>query len=129
MTARSTAATAAFFDTNVLLHLLSADTAKADRAEELLANGGTISVQVLNELVTLARGQLRMEWDAIDGAAQRQYLAMTYMLVGRKPDAIATLRELLAVPSAVTAPLLRLDPTYRSLRGEPAFQQLVSAGR
>jgi hypothetical protein len=54
---------------------------------------------------------------------------MTYMLVGRKADAIATLRELLAVPSAVTAPLLRLDPTYRSLRGEPAFQQLVGAGR
>ena len=65
MTARSTAATGAFFDTNVLLHLLSADTAKADRAEELLASGGTISVQVLNELVTLARGRLQMDWDAI----------------------------------------------------------------
>lgn len=29
-----------FFDTNVVLHLLSADTAKADRAEELVALGG-----------------------------------------------------------------------------------------
>jgi hypothetical protein len=28
-----------FFDTNVVLYLLSADTAKADRAEELLALG------------------------------------------------------------------------------------------
>jgi len=81
------------------------------------------------QLVERAVSQFGMEWDAIDGAAQRQYLAMTYMLVGRKPDAIATLRELLAVPSAVTAPLLRLDPTYRSLRGEPAFQQLVAEGR
>ena len=37
----------AFFDTNVLLYLLSGDNTKADRAEELVAEGGTISVQVL----------------------------------------------------------------------------------
>ena len=49
-----------FFDTNVVLHLLSADTAKADRAEELLALGGTISVQVLNEFVAVASRKLRM---------------------------------------------------------------------
>ena len=52
----------AFFDTNVLLYLLSADTAKADRAEELLATGGTISVQVLNEFVAVASRKLRMSW-------------------------------------------------------------------
>lgn len=49
-----------FFDTNVLLYLLSADTAKADRAEDLLALGGTISVQVLNEFVAVASRKLRM---------------------------------------------------------------------
>ena len=49
-----------FFDTNVVLYLLSADTAKADRAEELLAIGGTISVQVLNEFVAVASRKLRM---------------------------------------------------------------------
>lgn len=38
-----------FFDTNVLLYLLSADLAKADRAEALIAEGGTTSVQVLND--------------------------------------------------------------------------------
>lgn len=51
-----------FFDTNVLLYLLSADTAKADRAEEVLALGGTISVQVLNEFAALASRKLRMSW-------------------------------------------------------------------
>jgi len=81
------------------------------------------------QLVERAVNQFGIEWDAVDGASQRQYLAMTYTLVGRRADAIATLRSLLAVPSAVTPQLLRLDPTYRSLRGEPAFQQLVSAGR
>jgi len=49
-----------FFDTNVLLYLLSGDTAKADRAEELVALGGTISVQVLNEFVAVAARKLRM---------------------------------------------------------------------
>ncbi len=55
----------AFFDTNVVLYLLSADTAKADRAEELLATGGTISVQVLNEFSAVARRKLRMSWPEI----------------------------------------------------------------
>jgi predicted nucleic acid-binding protein len=43
-----------FFDTNVLLYLLSGDLAKADRAEALLAGGGVVSVQVLNEFAAVA---------------------------------------------------------------------------
>ena len=43
-----------FFDTNVVLYLLSADMAKADRAESLLAASGVISVQVLNEAASVA---------------------------------------------------------------------------
>ena len=54
-----------FFDTNVLLYLLSADAAKADRAEELLAGGGTVSVQVLNEFASVASRKLRMPWTEI----------------------------------------------------------------
>lgn len=54
-----------FFDTHVVLHLLSADTAKADRAEELVALGGTISVQVLNEFVAVASRKLHMPWNEI----------------------------------------------------------------
>ncbi len=52
----------AFFDTNVALYLLSADAAKADRAEELIAGGGQISVQVLNEVASVARRKLGMSW-------------------------------------------------------------------
>lgn len=54
-----------FFDTNVVLYLLSADAAKADRAEELLAGGGAISVQVLNEFASVASRKLRMAWPEI----------------------------------------------------------------
>jgi predicted nucleic acid-binding protein len=48
------------FDTNVLLYLLSEDATKADRAEKLVANGGVISVQVLNEFAAVASRKLGM---------------------------------------------------------------------
>jgi predicted nucleic acid-binding protein len=51
-----------FFDTNVLLYLASGDPVKADRAERLVADGGMISVQVLNEITSVARRKMRMSW-------------------------------------------------------------------
>jgi predicted nucleic acid-binding protein len=50
----------AFFDTSVLLYLLSTDAGKADRVEALLAERGTISVQVLNEFAAVAIRKLKM---------------------------------------------------------------------
>ena len=49
-----------FIDTNVLLYLFSSDEAKADRAEETLARGGVLSVQVLNEFASVASRKLKM---------------------------------------------------------------------
>jgi predicted nucleic acid-binding protein len=49
-----------FFDSNVLLYLLAADAAKAGRVETLLAGGGTISVQVLNEFAAVAYWKFHM---------------------------------------------------------------------
>jgi predicted nucleic acid-binding protein len=49
-----------FFDTSVLLYLLSAEDQKADRIETLLAESGVISVQVLNEFTAVAIRKLRM---------------------------------------------------------------------
>lgn len=49
-----------FFDTNVLLYLLSKDATKADRSEALLASGGIVSVQVLNEFASVASRKLAM---------------------------------------------------------------------
>jgi predicted nucleic acid-binding protein len=54
---------ASFFDTNVLVYLASGDPAKADRAEAAIAEGGSISVQVLNELTNVARRKMRMSWN------------------------------------------------------------------
>ena len=52
--------TDSFFDSNVLLYLLSGDHAKADQAERLIRQGGHISVQVLNEFSSIATRKLKM---------------------------------------------------------------------
>lgn len=54
-----------FLDTNVLLYLLSADSGKADVAEELLRKGGIISVQVLNEFTSVCSRKLKMSYGEI----------------------------------------------------------------
>src|SRR4051794_8542409 len=51
-----------FFDTNVLVYLASGDPAKAGRTEAAIAGGGTISVQVLNELANVARRKMQLSW-------------------------------------------------------------------
>ena len=55
----------AFFDTNVLLYLLSDDMTKADASEALVAKGGVISVQVLNEFAAVASRKFKLPWPAI----------------------------------------------------------------
>jgi predicted nucleic acid-binding protein len=52
----------AFFDTNVLIYAVALDDPRNPRAEELLASGGTISVQILNEFVSVARRKILMPW-------------------------------------------------------------------
>jgi predicted nucleic acid-binding protein len=44
----------AFFDTSVILYLLSGDAGKADRVEELLLQRGHVNAQVLNELAAVS---------------------------------------------------------------------------
>jgi len=54
-----------FFDTSIVLYLLSADTRKADRVEALLGAGGAISVQVLNEFAAVARRKAGLSWPEV----------------------------------------------------------------
>lgn len=49
-----------FFDTSVLLYLLSQEVDRADRVEALLERSGVISVQVLNEFTAVAYRKLGM---------------------------------------------------------------------
>lgn len=50
-----------FFDTNVILYLLD-ESAKAEKAEHLIAQGGMISVQVLNETLVNCIRKAAMSW-------------------------------------------------------------------
>jgi predicted nucleic acid-binding protein len=51
-----------FFDTNVLVYVAAGNSAKAKRAERIIAAGGIISVQVLNELANVARRKMQLSW-------------------------------------------------------------------
>jgi predicted nucleic acid-binding protein len=59
-----------FFDTNVLLYLLSEDSRKADRAEAIMLKGGMINVQVLNGFSSVASRKLKMTYAEIRDALQ-----------------------------------------------------------
>jgi predicted nucleic acid-binding protein len=52
----------AFFDTNVLIYAIAQNDSRGVRAEELLAEGGVVSVQVMNEFVSVSRRKLHMPW-------------------------------------------------------------------
>ena len=54
-----------FFDTNVILYAFRQDDARRQVAEALIAEGGTVSVQVLNEFVSVARRKLNRDWKEV----------------------------------------------------------------
>jgi TolB-like protein/Flp pilus assembly protein TadD/tRNA A-37 threonylcarbamoyl transferase component Bud32 len=64
--------------------------------------------------------------DANSGPFVLTHLAQIYSLVGEPGPAIETLRPLLSVPSWITVPELRHDPTWAALRSDPRFAALVA---
>ncbi len=58
----------AFLDTNLLVYAALQPDARSDRARALLAAGGVISVQVLNEFANVARRKLRRPWPEVKQA-------------------------------------------------------------
>jgi predicted nucleic acid-binding protein len=54
-----------FFDTNLLIYAVGKNDPRAAKAEALLTSGGMISVQSLNEFVSVARRKLGMSWKEV----------------------------------------------------------------
>ena len=57
-----------FFDSNVILYSISGNPVKEPRSLALIAAGGTISVQVLNETAFVMRRKLKLEWPVVERA-------------------------------------------------------------
>jgi predicted nucleic acid-binding protein len=58
----------AFFDTNVLVYAVAENDPRTAQAEDLLLSGGVLSVQVLNEFVSVARRKILMSWKDVKEA-------------------------------------------------------------
>jgi len=58
----------AFHDTNVVVYAFIESGRRSVLAEQLVATGGTVSVQVLNEFVNVARRKHALAWREIRGS-------------------------------------------------------------
>jgi predicted nucleic acid-binding protein len=56
-----------FFDSNILIYAYSTD-ARRGRATAVIADGGVISAQVLNEFTSVLRNKQKQEWPVIQAA-------------------------------------------------------------
>jgi serine/threonine-protein kinase len=63
--------------------------------------------------------------DALDGPQATAALAQIYAWIGQPDEAFRLLDHLLAVPSSLTVPMLKLDPAWDPLRKDPRFQALI----
>lgn len=65
----------AFLDTNILVYAQQ-EGGKADAARRLIADGGTISVQVLNELTNVLRKKFGRSWPDVEAVIEDVALAL-----------------------------------------------------
>ena len=63
--------------------------------------------------------------DAFDGPDVTAALAQIYAWTGERDQAFSLLDHLLATPSGITVPILKLDPVWDPLRKDPRFQALI----
>jgi serine/threonine-protein kinase len=75
----------------------------------------------------LAVELLPMSKEAYRGASRVEDLARIYTMVGEYDAAIDQLEALLAVPSPMSVPMLKLEPTWHPLSDHPRFQRLLAS--
>lgn len=97
-----------FLDTNVLVYAFGKDDRRQDVARNLLAEGGEIGVQTLNEFVAVAKGKLSMNW--------REIL-----------DALAAIRVLCGSPAPLTLETHNAALGIAERHGYHIFDSLVVA--
>jgi predicted nucleic acid-binding protein len=98
----------AFFDTNVLVYVVGQKDERTAKAEALVANGGVVSVQVLNELASVSRRKLGMSWEEIG-------------------DALAAIRDLCPSPMPLTIDTHDAGIRIAAKYGFPFYDALIAA--
>ena len=135
-----------------IIYLLQGDKAKAQAAleqarvisEKLLreapadparhAQHGVILAMLGQKEEAIAEGKRAVELlpesqDALDGPQGTAALAEICAWTGEFDEAFRLLDHLLAVPSNITVPMLKLDPAWDPLRQDPRFQALIDKYR
>ena len=74
----------------------------------------------------LAVEQLPISREALRGTFRAGELAQIYVKVEDQDAALALLDQLLTVPSPFSTSILRLNPAWEALRGNPRFQRLIA---
>jgi TolB-like protein/Tfp pilus assembly protein PilF len=69
------------------------------------------------------------EKDTWYGVDMLRNLAVVYATLGEADSTVKQLRTLLSVPSIISVPLLRADPTWDPVRRDPGFQALLKGRR
>ena len=98
----------AFFDTNVLIYVVAKNDRRTAPAEALLATGGVISVQILNEFVSVTRRKLGMTWEEV-------------------AEALAAIRTLCAAPVPITIDTHEIALHLAAQYGYHIYDALVAA--
>ena len=99
-----------FLDSSIIVYLMSGEVAKASRAGSLIAGGGVISTQVLNEFTSVARRKLALTWveteEVLQALKARLEVAALTLCIHERAVALASAHDLNIYDASIVAAAL-----------------------